>query len=171
MKAIMSRLTLIGILLFATVGCDQATKHIARETLQGRESFSYLGDMIRFQHAENPGAFLSFGASLSQPARFGIFTALVIAFLIWAAFKIVRDRATMNLAATLGWTLVLAGGIGNVIDRLAKSTVTDFVMVGVGPIRTGIFNVADMAIMGGIALLLILGREGSKPPPMEKAKP
>lgn len=162
----MTRLALIGTLLFATVGCDQATKHFARETLRDQAGFSFFGDVIRFHHAENPGAFLSFGASLSEPVRFAIFTGLVLAFLAWAAYKLYRDR-TMNWAATWGWTLVLAGGIGNVIDRIAKSTVTDFVQVGVGPVRTGVFNVADMAIMAGIGLLLLLGKEGGEP---EKAR-
>ncbi|MEK7357007.1 MAG: signal peptidase II, partial [Bdellovibrionota bacterium] len=100
-------------MLFVTVGCDQATKHIARDMLSNQQTFSYLGDMIRFQHAENPGAFLSFGAALSGPVRFSIFTGLVIAFLIWAGIKLFRDRASMNAAATFGWTLVLAGGLGN----------------------------------------------------------
>lgn len=158
----MTRLSGIAILLFATVGCDQATKHIARGVLQNHATFSFFDGIVRFQHAENPGAFLSFGASLSEPLRFAIFTGLVLAFLAWAAFRLFKDR-TMNWAATLGWTLVLAGGIGNVIDRLAKSTVTDFVMVGVGPVRTGVFNVADMAIMGGIVLLLFFGRETAQP--------
>lgn len=155
----LTRLTGILGLLFATVGCDQATKHIARDVLQNNTTFSFLGDMIRFQHAENPGAFLSFGAAMSGPMRFAIFTGLVLAFLAWAAYKLFRDRASMNWAAILGWTLVLAGGLGNVIDRIVKSTVTDFVMVGVGPLKTGVFNVADMAIMGGIGLLLFLGKE------------
>ena len=169
MNKVMTRISAILGMLFLTVGCDQATKQLARTTLQGRETISLLGDLVKFQHAENPGAFLSFGAALSQPMRFGIFTALVIAFLAWAAYKLYKDR-TMNWAATTGWTLVLAGGIGNVIDRLAKSTVTDFMMVGVGPIRTGVFNVADMAIMAGIALLLFFGREQQQPSRPAKSK-
>ncbi|WP_419661036.1 signal peptidase II (lipoprotein signal peptidase) domain protein [Desulfosarcina variabilis str. Montpellier] len=45
-------------------------------------------------------------------------------------------------------------GIGNLIDRiLHNGFVMDFLNVGIGPLRTGIFNVADVAIMGGAALL------------------
>jgi len=51
---------------------------------------------------------------------------------------------------------LLAGGIGNLIDRLFHNgLVIDFLNVGIGPIRTGIFNVADMAIMAGFGILLL----------------
>jgi signal peptidase II len=57
--------------------------------------------------------------------------------------------------SVLGLALVVAGGVSNLADRVARGTVVDFLNVGVGSIRTGIFNVADMAIMAGIALTLI----------------
>jgi signal peptidase II len=51
--------------------------------------------------------------------------------------------------------LFIAGGIGNLIDRMMHNgTVVDFINVGIGPLRTGIFNIADITIMGGAALLL-----------------
>jgi signal peptidase II len=58
--------------------------------------------------------------------------------------------------------LVAGGGISNLIDRLLyNGRVTDFLNVGIGGVRTGIFNVADMAIMAG-ALLLLLNMRDSK---------
>jgi len=48
-----------------------------------------------------------------------------------------------------------AGGVSNLVDRLRHDKVSDFLNVGVGRLRTGIFNVADMAIV--LALLLIVG--------------
>ena len=143
---------MVGLLLFATVGCDQATKQIARVSLGHHETRSFLGDVLRFEHAENPGAFLSFGAGLTDSARFWIFTGLVIAFLLWASYRLFKDP-DMNWSQTVGWTLVVAGGFGNVIDRVAKGSVTDFIFVGYGPIHTGIFNVADMAIVAGVICL------------------
>jgi len=52
-------------------------------------------------------------------------------------------------------TLFVAGGASNWIDRVARGSVVDFLNVGVGPVRTGIFNVADVAIMLGAAVMLI----------------
>jgi signal peptidase II len=58
--------------------------------------------------------------------------------------------------------LVAGGGISNLIDRLLyNGRVTDFLNVGIGGVRTGIFNVADMAIMAG-ALLLLVNMRASK---------
>ena len=57
--------------------------------------------------------------------------------------------------ALLGLALFVAGGASNWIDRLARGFVVDFLNVGVGPVRTGIFNVADVAIMAGAAIMLI----------------
>jgi signal peptidase II len=56
----------------------------------------------------------------------------------------------------LAVVLLLAGGIGNLIDRLFHGgLVIDFLNVGIGPLRTGIFNVADVAIMAGFGILIL----------------
>ena len=55
----------------------------------------------------------------------------------------------------LGAALIVSGGASNWIDRVATGSVIDFLNVGIGPFRTGIFNVADVAIVAGIALLLL----------------
>ena len=57
----------------------------------------------------------------------------------------------------IGVCLVFAGGASNWVDRVARGSVVDFMNVGVGPLRTGIFNVADVAIMVGVAVLLLDG--------------
>ena len=59
-----------------------------------------------------------------------------------------------------GWGLIAvalfaSGGASNLIDRLVRGSVIDFMNVGVGPVRTGIFNVADVAVMAGAALLAV----------------
>jgi signal peptidase II len=149
----MSRYLLILFLLVGLVGCDQATKSLVRSTMEVGASISYLGDTVRLEHARNPGAFLSAGAGLSEPARFWVFNVLVGVFLTVLAWLLFRGRAKSAMAVS-ALALVLGGGIGNLIDRVLFGAVTDFLIVGVGPIRTGIFNVADMAIMLGIGLLL-----------------
>ena len=61
--------------------------------------------------------------------------------------------------------MVIAGGIGNIIDRiLFDRHVTDFMNIGIGNIRTGIFNVADMCVTAGvIGLLLFFNEKKNKP--------
>ena len=61
---------------------------------------------------------------------------------------------------------MLAGGIGNLIDRIFfENGVIDFLNVGVGNWRTGIFNVADMAIMVGVFCMLFFGLPEAEPEP------
>ena len=55
----------------------------------------------------------------------------------------------------VGLTLFLAGGASNWFDRATRGSVVDFISVGLGPVRTGIFNVADVAILLGVALVMI----------------
>ena len=49
------------LLAFATIGCDQATKHVARSQLAGKPRQTYLGDTLRLEYVENTGAFLGLG--------------------------------------------------------------------------------------------------------------
>jgi signal peptidase II len=55
----------------------------------------------------------------------------------------------------VGACLFVAGGISNLADRVIRGSVVDFMNVGVGPLRTGIFNVADLAIMAGALLVAV----------------
>ncbi len=155
------RLTVLAAIVAACVGCDQTTKTAARSYLAGRGVLSYLGDTFRLQLAENPGAFLSLGASLPPSTRALVFTsgtAVVLAGVLLYAVLGARIRA-LQLAAL---ALVVAGGVGNLIDRVRfDGYVTDFMNVGLGGLRTGIFNVADMALMAGVALLLVQQRRQS----------
>lgn len=150
----MRALLLLLALGVGTVGCDQATKQAAVTHIKDGPEMSALGGSIRLTYAENPGAFLGVGSRLSGGARSALFVALnlvLLGALAWWAFG--RERAVLVRAAAM---LVLAGGVSNLIDRLVRDggRVVDFLAIGVGPVRTGIFNVADVALMLGVAGLL-----------------
>jgi signal peptidase II len=147
----------------ATISCDRATKHLAATTLAGAPTQSFLADTVRIQYAENAGGFLSMGSDLPPLVRTGLFTygtGLALLGLIVAA--VVFRWTGWPL---LGVSLYVAGGASNWIDRLAHGTVIDFINVGIGPLRTGIFNVADVAIMLGVAIVVVaeVARSRSRP--------
>jgi signal peptidase II len=102
---------------------------------------SFLGDTIRLDYAENPGGFLTVGASLPPRWRTAAFTiaggAGIAAILLYAL-----------LAPRCGPVRVLALSL--------------FCAGGIGPLRTGIFNVADVALMAACFLLLWPIRPGTK---------
>jgi signal peptidase II len=147
------RYSLIAMIVFSTIGCDQATKIVARDTLKTIGSLSYLNNTIRLQYAENPGAFLSLGATLPANVRFALFTLLAGVFLAVLAQKLLARN--LSWVSSLGLALMFGGGTGNLIDRLARGRVIDFLNIGFGDIRTGIFNVADVAVFAGLFLIAI----------------
>ena len=146
---------ILGIAIVATISCDRITKHVATNTLLGTPSRSFLADTIRFEYAENAGAFLSLGAdwpSWMRTSVFGIGNALLLSALVATSIRLRWRRPAM-----LGVSLFAAGGASNLLDRMLYGNVIDFLNVGVGSLRTGIFNVADMAILLGAAIVLWAG--------------
>ena len=156
------RMILIFVVLVSCVGCDQATKSIAVSVLPEMKTFSYLGDTLRLQLAYNRGAFLSLGSSLPDVWRHGVFT-IGIGFFLIGALTIALFFKPGHFSLVLGVSLFSAGGIGNLIDRIANNgSVVDFINIGIGPVRTGIFNVADIAIMSGSILLFLAALRKTK---------
>lgn len=155
------RLACLMILLVCTVGCDQISKHIARAGLSQMDSVSLPGGLVELKLAENPGSFLSLGALLPESARFVVFTLGVGVGLV-ALLAYLTSRARIDLTHFIGLTFVMAGGMSNLLDRIFRhGLVTDFITIRVGPFHTGIFNSADVLIMGGFALIVCGFRRGT----------
>ncbi len=163
----LKRTLLVVAILLSCVGCDQATKFAAKTSLSEVQAVTYLGGTLRLQVANNYGAFLGLGTSLPQRQRtallsFGVAVALV-AMLIYCLASSSSNPVTVPALA-----LVIGGGTSNLIDRLYYGGyVVDFLNVGVGSVRTGIFNFADVFIMVGV-LLLIFGNQSSRTLPARR---
>lgn len=163
------RLVALFVVLFTTVGCDQATKSLAQTHLASAEPRSFLNGFFWLQYAENPGAFLSLGARIPAEMQHWIFTVTVaivlVALLVYTLRETLRTAHQPHTVFIVALALFLGGGIGNLIDRITNDgRVIDFMHIGIGGLRTGIFNVADMALMAGVALLLIYSMRNSGDP-------
>lgn len=142
------------LVIAAVVALDQATKALARALLEEGHRVSFLGDAFRLELARNAGAFLGLGANLPPGVRGAILTWGVLILALGAAWVAFFRPGPM--ATAVGAALVAGGGFGNLWDRLvAGGLVTDFMNLGLGRLRTGIFNVADLAIVAGVVLLLL----------------
>ena len=149
------RLTRVMILVacLATIGCDRVTKQVAATILADAPDRSYLADTVRLTYAENLGGFLSIGAGLTAERRMLVFTIATGLLLLGLTYAAIRGR--WEGARLLGAALIVSGGASNWIDRAATGSVIDFLNVGIGPLRTGIFNVADVAILVGVGLVML----------------
>jgi signal peptidase II len=151
--------TVIRLLLLVTmtltIACDRSTKRLAATTLAGQPARVYLAGCVRLEYAENEGAFLGIGANWPSPVRmvlFGIGSAVPLLAMAFLAMR--RSWPTPTL---LGLTLIVAGGVSNLLDRFTVGVVVDFMMVEIGAVRTGIFNVADVAITVGALVVVVAG--------------
>lgn len=143
------------LLLVLCVGCDQITKDAAQQYLAFEPPQSWFHDTFRLVYAENTGAFLSFGDKLSKDLRVLIFQVFPALWLIALTIYLLTVKP-MSMPLTIAWSLILSGGVGNVVDRvLHDGRVIDFMNLGIGSLRTGIFNVADVYITTGVVLLII----------------
>jgi signal peptidase II len=118
----------------------------------GAPTQSHFAGTVQLEYAENTGAFLSLGSQLPDWARTTLLrvgVALALATLVLIALKY-----QWSGVALAGASLTFAGGVSNLLDRILRGSVVDFMSIGVGSIRTGIFNVADVAIIVGGVLLV-----------------
>lgn len=144
---------------------DQWTKELAIEHLMTSPPIYFFDGVFQLLYAENPGAFLGMGGDWSRLTRFIVFGLIVaggLGYLFWVMISHVVTKVEM-----IAYSCILAGGVGNVIDRLFRSQghVVDFMFIDlkIHPLaRTGVFNVADVAIVIGVLLLLLFMNNSKK---------
>lgn len=159
---IYQRIAWIAGICLSTVGCDQVTKALAAEYLPRGEMFAFFGDTLRVGYTENTGAFLGLGSGLAPELRFWIFvvgaSVMLGGLVVYLVLSKGLDRLTL-----IGFSLLLSGGLSNVYDRVVNDgAVVDFINLGLGSVRTGIFNIADVAIMAGLAILVFYRPSGGE---------
>ena len=147
------RRVVLAIIILVTIALDQGTKRLARRTLMNAFPRHYAG-VLTLLYTENPGAFLSLGSNLPANVRHLVFDGLVSIGLLVAGFALFTGR--MQGRDDIAIAVIIGGGTGNLIDRLRFSgRVTDFIYLAAGPLHTGVFNIADMAITGGVLWLAL----------------
>lgn len=152
---------------------DQATKWWAKASFaQGGSMPLALG--FNFTYVENTGAafgilrgvsFQLFGWHVDGVVLLGLLSLAVSVALIW--YLLVRGR-DLGTGTRLALHLVLAGAVGNMIDRLALRYVIDFIHFQAGNFNFPVFNVADSCVVIGAILLFAQGLFGS--PQAERAR-
>jgi len=141
-------LVLAGLALVALVGCDHVTKHVAKVDLQGHPPKRVIGSVLDLRYVENTDVAFNLMRAVPEKTRAPLLLAsgllgcaALLGLVAW------RPRRPAIQAALV---LVLAGAVGNTLDRVARGYVVDFIHVPHWPV----FNVADMCVTAGAALLI-----------------
>jgi signal peptidase II len=135
------------------VAADQGSKMWARAMLRPRGVMPVIPGYWEFRYAENPGAAFSlFNNARLAPYFFATIAAIAVGAIIVYLWRARPDRRLF--AAGLG--LLAGGAAGNLIDRLAHGSVTDFVVWRVGSHVWPTFNVADAVLLIGVLGLMLL---------------
>ena len=148
------RTLIILTVLSSNIGCDQISKNIARQKLDYNEHISVINNYLTLIKVENTGAFLSLGQSLPQPVKILLLTIIPLIILGLATFYLLTKNDLTNMTLT-GISFIVGGGIGNLYDRIAYGSVTDFLHIDFVVFQTGIFNMADVSIMTGTFIIIV----------------
>jgi signal peptidase II len=134
---------------------DQLSKAWILATLKLHEGFSLIVGFFNIVHARNPGAAFGFLAAAPPLLRYIFFITVTLAaiLLILYYLRVSRIEETSLISAL---ALILAGAVGNLIDRVRFGEVVDFLDVFVGSHHWPAFNVADSAITFGAAILIVV---------------
>ncbi len=150
---------LLALLAVSLFGCDHATKLAAETRLADGRSIPLVSGVLELRYAANDDTAFSllstFGLTRTPWPLLGL--ALVASLGIMALWFFQREHATR--IQHLGFALVLSGAVGNVVDRAVRGYVVDFIHLTHWPV----FNVADIAVVIGAALLF-LGLRRPAPP-------
>lgn len=155
-----------GLLAASIVGgiaLDQVSKILVERWMDPTDLYTFLGGCFRLQMVRNRGAFLSLGSTLPEHLRQTLLVWGVGLFLAGLVVWIFRSRTATPVSR---WCMaaVASGGIANLIDRIRfDGGVLDFLNVGIGGLRTGIFNIADMYITFAVVWLLVDSFRARKP--------
>jgi signal peptidase II len=151
----------ILIIVLLTVGCDQVSKELTRTKVEPLEYISVISEHFILTNVENTGAMLGFGQHFPPIVKRLLLQGLPLLVLLLLLYRILT-KPNLNLLLLIAFALVIGGGIGNLIDRIAHGSVTDFFQIRLGFFRTGIFNIADVAVTTGVFMLLFLIAKGKK---------
>jgi signal peptidase II len=149
------RLHRFEVVLIATVlVADQATKALVRAHIPLHESVTVVSGVLNLTHVRNTGAAFGFLNTVDFPYKAAVVALAATAALIGIAWYAARVSSHERLAR-LGLALILAGAVGNLVDRLWLGSVVDFVDVVLGGWHFWAFNVADSAITLGVIAMMI----------------
>lgn len=144
---------LFGVTAFLVVLIDQATKVCVMANLNLYDTHPVIAGFFNITYVRNPGAAFGFLAGASPLFRYTFFTAVTVAAILLILYY-VRTSKTEEKFTVLSLAFIMAGAVGNLIDRVRFGEVVDFLDVYLGAHHWPAFNVADASISIGAVILV-----------------
>ncbi len=148
------RMILILSLVLLNVSCDQISKNVIRQLIEPYERIEVFKDSFVITKVENTGAAYSLGEDLGPALKVLLLQILPILVLL-ILLRQILIKTNYSRATIIGLAFIIGGGIGNLFDRIMYGSVTDFLILDLGIIKTEIFNMADASIMFGSVLVVL----------------
>ena len=142
---------LLGAAVF--IALDQIAKSAITTRFIMHESYPVINGLFNLVYVMNPGAAFGFLANAPEIFRYIFFTGITILALVLILYYLVKSKP-QSLMLVGALTLIFAGAVGNLIDRLRFGAVVDFLDVYIGSAHWPAFNVADSAISIGAVLMI-----------------
>jgi signal peptidase II len=144
-------LALVAVIVLAA---DQSSKHAVENWTAAGSSRVLVPGLLNFVHSTNPG--VAFGLLADSDSTWRaplliVFSVAVIGLIVW----LLHTRRAGGVLGQCGMTLILGGAAGNVLDRILRRSVTDFIDFHIADYHWYTFNLADSAIVIGAGLVIL----------------
>lgn len=146
-----SALLLMSGLMVLLVGCDHLTKHVVQSQLKNRPRLELISGVLELKYVENRAMGFNLLHNMQPSSRHAVILTLHVIVTLAVILAWLRRRRG-HILEQLTFMLILAGALGNMIDRLLRGYVIDFIHVSYWPI----FNVADICISMGAVMLVVV---------------
>lgn len=142
---------LLGVFIVVSLILDQFTKYLAFTRLRGNSSYVIVEKWLNFTYVENRG--VAFGTFSGYTI---ILTILSITISVFIAYYIYKNRERLSKFEKICYIFIISGAIGNVIDRVFRGFVVDFIHTELGGLYNyPVFNFADIYIVLACIFLFI----------------
>lgn len=149
----MNKIWKFSLLITGLIILDQLTKGAIQTNFKLGESIEIIPGLFNFTYVQNPGAAFGFLASADDIIRKPLFLFIPVVACVWLLVLIWQSRHQDILLGT-SYSLILAGAVGNLIDRFSMGYVVDFLDFHIQAKHFPAFNVADSCIT--IAAILLI---------------
>ncbi|MCP4430528.1 MAG: signal peptidase II [Gammaproteobacteria bacterium] len=140
------------VFLLSTVLIDSVTKSWFWQARPDLFVGNYF-NLIYFEAHQNTGIMLGIAAQLNPTTRL-LIGVMLVGIILVSLLSILLYKGFTSHTTCLAWGLLLGGGISNLIERMKSGSVSDFILIDLGSFQSGIFNLADVANLAGLFILI-----------------